>query len=117
MKDIPKLATLRTALVNYLSSPAFRYLSAFVNTEKHHVIIDASFSLSLSVNAVSSGGLQLESFTYKGATYPKKWASELFESDYSEILAQTIRVGNAVSAYLHVLADLSPPTLVAGATV
>jgi len=117
METRPALAPVRVAIVNYLTSPAFVYLSAYVNTEKHHLAVSTSYSLSMSVNAVSSGGLQLEGFTYSGATYPKKWASELFENAFSEILAHTIGVGRAASDYLRGLPDLAPLAPVAAATV
>lgn len=110
---VAELAAVHAKIIDYLSSGSFRYLAAFVNTEKHHEIIDARYSFSVSIGAVASAGIELVAFSYNGASFPKKWASEFFEQEFDDLLERTASVGSALNDYLRTLPLLpssAPPS-------
>lgn len=104
---MPELAGLHRDLASYLDSSAFKYLAAFVNTEKHHELINSSFSLSVSVGSVASAGLQIAKFSYDGPagieSYDRKWAADFFEKDFEALLKETIAVGRSLTDRLKVM--------------
>lgn len=97
ISGVAELAGVHRALGGYLDSPAFKYLAAFVNTEKHHELINSSYSLSVSVGSVASAGLQIAKFSYSGPAgvemFDKKWAADFFEKDFEALIGETIAVG------------------------
>ena len=105
--NIPELSGVHQSIGAYLGSQPFKYLAAFVNTEKHHELVGSSYSLSLSVGAVASAGLQIAAFAYDGKAgpenYPKKWAIDLFEKDFEGLIAQTIDVGCSLTDRLKLM--------------
>lgn len=100
ISTVTELATVKQKIEDYLSSSSFLYLAAFVNTEKHHEIVDATFSLSFSVGSVASSGLRMKAFQYNGNSFAEKWAIDFFEKDFQSILERTAEVGCALNDYL-----------------
>lgn len=104
---ITELVGVHRSMSDYLDSPAFKYLAAFVNTEKHHELIDSRYSLSVSVGSVASSGLQIAAFSYGGPrgleNHPKKWAFDFFEKDFESLIAGTVSVGCSLTDRLRVI--------------
>ncbi len=100
ISTIAELAVIKQRIEDYLVSPASRYLSAFVNTEKHHEIVDAQFSLSFSAGSIASAGIRMKAFQYRDENFGEKWAIDFFEKDFHTILERTTEVGCALNDYL-----------------
>lgn len=103
ISSVPDLASVRQKIEDYLSSSSFVYLSAFVNTEKHHEIVDATFSLSFSTGSVESAGLRMKAFQYGGSSFAERWAIDFFEKDFQAIVERTTDVGCALNNYLRTI--------------
>jgi len=100
ISTVPELASIEQRIGDYLASPSSRYLSAFVNTEKHHELVDAQFSLSFSVGSVASEGIRMKAFQYSGDSFGEKWAIDFFEKDFQTILERTTELGCVLNDYL-----------------
>jgi hypothetical protein len=83
-KKLP-VSALKTRLASLLASAWFRYVSAFVNTAKHHNLIQHAFGVSF----VGEGtGIRVEPFEYKGKSFPGY--------DEKELLLGILEVKNAI---------------------
>lgn len=97
----PDLVDVTGAIRAYLDDTAFNYLAAFVNTEKHHELVQADYSFSFEVGSIPSAGIRIREVQYDGKhgmeNYPKKWVSDFFEADFKTVRERTVDIGAALA--------------------
>ena len=85
---------LRQQISSTLSSQWYRYVMAFVNTAKHHRLIQHVFSVSTEENRA---GVKVGAFTYESESFPAYWGTEVLEGAI-EVKNQVIEAGRLLNA-------------------
>lgn len=88
-----------SVLINHAD---FSYLSAVTNHSKHRSIVEATYSLDLTSDPVSSHGLKFSGFEYDGKTYSERWVKSILESEYNRQAELVVRIGQAINAAVEV---------------
>jgi hypothetical protein len=86
---------LENEINNLLSSDEFQYIRSFVNTIKHHSLIDSNWSLHMTANSTNQGVhfVKFDKFKDQFAVY-------ITEECRKKIVEQIIKIGNEINNYL-----------------
>jgi len=88
-------SVLEKEIDNLLSSDEFRYIHSFVNTIKHHSLIDSKWSIHMTPESTKQGVLFM-----KFDNFNEQFAVYITEDCRKKIIEQIIKIGNEVNNYL-----------------
>ena len=102
LKNLPQYSETSNLINIITSSPEFAYLAAYVNTTKHHSLVNSS--LSVSFNADNKNGMHIKEFSYIDFSgninnYSSKWTHDFLFVDNYALLQRLITVGNSLNDY------------------
>ncbi|MBX9258284.1 hypothetical protein H1Q63_30920 [Desmonostoc muscorum CCALA 125] len=83
---------------NLINSREFSYIAAFVNTIKHHSLLDISLQIRLSGNLVDAG-YRLECFSYRDKNFPQTECREVVMNYRKKVIDLVCDIGNSINNY------------------
>jgi len=90
----------RTKIYQLINSTEFKYINAFVNTNKHRRILDIDYHWEYGVSKRNDQGIRFKAFTYNNERFPTMWAKDIVGAYKSHIINLICDVGNVINAYL-----------------
>ncbi len=104
LTNIPLFIEMDNAIKSFLKLPEFMYLSAFVNTTKHHSLVEIQYMANFDQTEGPPQGIRIKPFQYKdysGTTlsFDKKWGSTFLFKDGLIIIEGLLNIGNEISNY------------------
>lgn len=89
-----KHSRLHDLVLGLKNDERYKYLQAFVNSQKHIFFIPATFTLEAEVKEGQRAyGLKIPAFTFKNQPYPEKWSEDFVTSDYVILKDKMIYMG------------------------
>ena len=95
LNKIPQYLKTLNLIKIIISSSEFEYLSAYVNTTKHHSLVDSS--LSVSFDAENRSGILINDFSMNNKKYKRKLACDFLFKDNKTLLEMLMNVGNSLN--------------------
>lgn len=89
-----------TEINNASECESFKYLNAFVNTNKHRCLVTMPYIVSMDATEKVPYGIRIDSFTYKDHAYDQKWAGVFVTDEYLELSERIVGIGNSINSYL-----------------
>lgn len=86
-----------TQIESATNCEAYRYLRAFVNTNKHLCLVSMPHTVGMSAEEETSHGIRIDSFIYDDENFPQRWARDFVTKDFIELSEGIVRVGNAIN--------------------
>lgn len=83
-----------------LNCEHYRYLRAFVNTNKHLCLLSMAHTVEMNAEEETPFGIQINSFRYEEEIFPKKWATNFVTEDFRTLSERIVSVGNSVNDFL-----------------
>jgi hypothetical protein len=85
---------------NAINSEPFKYLRAFVNTNKHLCLLEMPHTVLMSTEEEIPYGIRIAQFNYHKDSYQQKWAKIFVIDEFEEIAKQIVGIGNSINDYL-----------------
>jgi len=81
-------------LLDLKNNETYKYLSAFVNSQKHIYFVPATFTLQAELKEGERAyGLKIPQFTFKNQHYSEKWSEDFVTTDFVLLKDKIIAVG------------------------
>lgn len=91
---------LECTIDEFLQSPWYQYINAFVNTIKHRRIIESFTYVEYGEGTENKIGLQFQQFKYRDKNYSCKYADEILNVYFLELQRLIENVGMQINEYL-----------------
>lgn len=96
--EIGIAADVKQSIDRFLDTDEYKYLRAFVNTLKHHALVDINYS----VNATGHG-IVITNFEYDDEEWPKRSVEDFLNKSSTVVNNGIIKIGQDMTKYLREL--------------